>query len=166
VGQLTLQREADLVVPGLVLGTPVADYAEEFWRASRAARGYARHWLDDTVAALEGGAADPYGIARADQAWRLEMGAETEVSTAYNSQRERALQQFAWERPDVAVRYVRVWDSALEKNTCEVCAGAHGSWVPLGEDFPEGTPGQVHVRCQCSDHIEELDWVDPVMRAA
>lgn len=165
-GFRSLQAEFALFEPGLRLTRPQWDGSLEVFRAQRAARGYSRHWLDDVAKGSQAGAKDPRAFATQQQAWRLELGAQTEVAAAFNVERERTLNLLAAERPEIAALYVRVWDSALGKNTCEVCSSAHGSWVPVGESFPEGTPGQVHNRCNCEDHVEPRDWADALMRAA
>ena len=165
-GYASLKRELELFEPSSVLRRPLDDIAYETWRAQRAARGYQRYWLKSWNEANSAAEADPFAVATSEQNWRLALGAETEVAAAFNEAREQSMGEWAAANPELALQYVRVWDSALEKNTCDVCAGAHGSWVPLGEDFPEGTPGQVHNRCQCTDHVEPIDWVDAWGRAA
>jgi hypothetical protein len=61
---------------------------------------------------------------------------------------------------------VKQWDATLDKRTCTTCEHAHGVWIPVGQDFPEGEPGAVHPRCRCVSTFLPADWVDADMRWA
>jgi Phage Mu protein F like protein len=125
-------------------------------RARDAASGYSGAWLDSATDALADGEPDPYGFATRAQRWRLEMGATTESSEAYNLARDRSLQQLSLLNPTANEELVKIWDATLDKQTCPVCGEASGTIVGLRESFPQGVPGHVHPRCRCVEEIIPL----------
>ena len=144
----------------------VAD-AVDLNHAIRAARGYHDGWLAKAETELAAGTVKPFDAATRAQQWRLRVAAKTENAHAFAAERNAALRNFATTKPTQATQLVKVWDSVLDpERTCYICSGAHGTWVPLDEDFPEGTPGGVHPNCQCTVQILTIDMVSPMLAAA
>lgn len=137
---------------GLVPETD-ARQAYDSWRARRAARGYAEHWLADAELV---GADEAVTV----QSWRLGMGAATESADAWAAEREAALDRFAAEQPWAAAQFYRVWDATMDRRTCQICSHAHGSIVRIDEQFPDGRPGGVHPNCRCTEQILTADEAD------
>lgn len=95
-------------------------------------------------------------VAKAE-AYRTNMVAATEVSRAFNEEREDAFQVLAEEvDPKAEEQPWREWDATLDKRTCEICDRADGSMVRVGSKFRAGTPGKVHPNCRC---LEQLVWM-------
>lgn len=166
-GATRLAGELELLYPGTGELIRLSRFAalEDLRFAQRAARGYVIHWRR-SLAVATGMELEAIAAATAAQDSRLALGAVTETATAFNVERSQALKQFAREQPVLAETLVKVWDSALEKNTCDVCERAHGTWVYLDQDFPLGEPGDVHPRCRCTEQVIPVDWVDADQRAA
>lgn len=112
-------------------------------RAGTAAESYRKQWL----AKIDSGATPKEASLATDHA--IERTAITEASSAYNTGRLAYLEEA------IGVELYRVWDSAFDKLTCELCAGADGTTVGINESFPLGEPGDVHPRCMCSWHLIE-----------
>jgi hypothetical protein len=149
-----LEAELGLLAPGIRVPGLSRELAYEIDRARLAAGGYAEHWLDDVIDAIDHDLARPFDVATRQQVWRLEMGGTTESAEAFNAERERALLQVARENP--GVQLAKVWDAELDKRTCRTCTEAHGTVVLLHEAFPHGVPGHVHPRCRCIEQILPL----------
>lgn len=133
---------ASVGVPLAVARSEARQLIRDSWRADSAASSYARQWLAKTGDATHREAA-------AATSYALERTAITEASDAYNSGRLAYLDEV------VGVDLLRVWDSAFDKNTCDLCSSADGTTVGINESFPLGEPGSVHPRCMCSWHIVE-----------
>jgi hypothetical protein len=132
--------------------TPARPYDEEdLWKARRAARGYATNWADDAVEMGKEAATKA-------QEWRLELGAATESSDAFATERERVIQEFAEAYPEANL--FKVWDATLDDRMCRFCGAMHGTIVRIDEDFPGGIPGKVHPKCYCTEQILTYDEVD------
>ncbi len=54
------------------------------------------------------------------------------------------------------------WNADLDRRTCPICEGAHGTIRPVGVSFPEGEPGAVHPRCRCMEFWFSLALLLPV----
>jgi hypothetical protein len=83
--------------------------------------------------------------------------AATETAQAFNLERDRAARQVAAEQ---GVVLWKVWDSVLDRRTCQTCEQMHGRAVPASEDFSEGRPGGVHPLCRCTESILTVDQID------
>ena len=160
-GYRRLQAELDLLEPGAgaLLVKPRPELLRESERAYLRARSYGRIWSRDVEQARERGVLNPYRWAHEQRAARLRVVARSEASEAFTDAQTRVARQAAFEHPELAAMFVKVWDATLDKRTCPICERAHGSWVRLDEDFPEGEPGSVHDNCHCSWHTEPIDWV-------
>lgn len=142
-----------LEAPDLPIIRPSPDVEYETRRAQRAARGWFNGYREAAEQAAAEGADNIARAAAQANAWRVELAATTEVAEAFNVARERALAETLWQHPSLAYELFKVWDATLDKRTCEVCGGAHGTIVRIGEPFPDGVPGQVHPRCRCQEHL-------------
>jgi Phage Mu protein F like protein len=149
-----------LVTEAAALGVAVPPaqipWGLEVRRAEAAARGLAdglrRHL---TLAAIE--EADALAIDAVRWASsRAELTAATEAAHAFNEARDIAIGRIGRADPGL---WFKQWDATLDRRTCDVCAHAHGTIVLADEDFPDGTPGQVHPRCRCVEHLLRRDEV-------
>lgn len=115
-----VQEAAALGVTASGEGAALAEFARDWRRAEKVARGYRR------VEPTEG---------------QLERIAVSESSEAFSSGRTRFARSF--HSPDL----IRVWDS--ERDACPICFAANGTMVGIHENFPLGEPGDVHPWCRC-----------------
>jgi murein DD-endopeptidase MepM/ murein hydrolase activator NlpD len=120
------------------LARSLSEFSRDWIRANRVSESYARQWLKKSVE-LDGNRAASLATRSA-----LERIAVTESSEAFSSGRTAVALEARSE-----TQLMRVWDSTLDKRTCEVCEGADGTIVGVAEDFPEGEPGGVHAHCRC-----------------
>lgn len=125
--------------------------------AARAARGYERDWKKAVAKDRRDGSRntrDARRQATRKMRHRVIMTSATESSEAYNHQRKETLDTAA-ERygNDFARDFVRVWDATLDRRTCDICRGAHGTWVEMNGYFFQGVPGSVHPLCRCVEQI-------------
>ena len=79
-----------------------------------------------------------------DLEWAATRTATTETMQAFNDQSREAFDALF----SRGVHCVRIWNSALEVNTCEVCLGLHGEQADALGNFPQGDP-PTHPRCLC-----------------
>lgn len=155
---------AGLVAEGASVGIDIVpaslDGRYEAWRAHRAVQGYLNGWRRAADLAAADGVSDVTGAAFAANGWRVDLTATTEVAEAYNTARDRALDETLWRSPAIAGQLFKVWDATLDKRTCGTCEHAHGTIVLADEDFPDGVPGRVHPRCRCIEHLLRRDEID------
>lgn len=91
---------------------------------------------------------------------RAERTADTEVSTAFNSEQSEGLKAAMAADEELAAKIVeaklgRRWDCLI--NACGDCSSLDGTIVGIDEDFPGGAePGWNHVRCRCSSSIVSM----------
>jgi hypothetical protein len=99
------------------------------------------------------------------EVFRAEMIGSTEVATAMSAGRATVYKAALpiLKGSDANLEAFKVWCSALEKNTCDRCARAHGEIRPIAEAFSLGQPGGVHPRCLCWD---DVIWVPRRMALA
>lgn len=121
-------------------------------RATKVASRYAADWLAEARA---------NGIRSASEAMskRLERIAVSESSGAYNGGRHALFKRL----PKRRVRLFKVWDAKLDAATCEICAAADGDIVGIAERFRQGTPGDVHPWCRCTDQLLRSEEVGDEM---
>ena len=133
-------------------------------RSRVAADGYADRWLRLVREEQAAGTLNPYDAAFKRAAPRLELGAVTENSEAFNRARQDAIRRISHTRTDVDL--VRVWNAVLDKRTCERCSRNDGKWIEAAASFPEGEPGSIHNRCRCTDELMPRHWVSNLDVAA
>lgn len=168
-GLRRLLTELSAWLPGLGLGVleDVQVTPLDRLRARQTATGFVNGVTKDAIAAQQSGKPGAVELALDNRARGLRSRAATQASEAFSAERSEALKEFAYRHPAEAETLIKVWDSVLDHDrTCETCAGAHGSWVYLHEDFPEGEPGGVHANCLCSVRIDSIEYANPLMRAA
>lgn len=145
---------------GLGISPITIEWGHEVQRAEQAARGLVtglqRHVRLAALDDIEAAAADAARWATT----RAELTAATEASEAWNAAREQAIRDAIRREPALRLEFFKVWDSELDKRTCDICAHAHGTIVLADEDFPDGTPGHVHPRCRCTEHLLRRDEID------
>lgn len=128
-------------------------------RAARAAGGFTDDWLGRVRRAIAEQTGGPtrsvFRGAERKSAWKLESAASTEVSEAWNDQHR--LDAVALAR-EPGVELWKVWDAMLD--ACPICELADGTAVRVYEDFPQGTPGAVHLRCRCQETLLPIDLID------
>ena len=78
---------------------------------------------------------------------RLATTAATEVSRAFNDERERAARELA-ETPE-GESYVKVWSAMLDRRTCRHCRECDGEVRELAERFSHRIPAHPNCRCIC-----------------
>lgn len=137
-----------------------ASEALDAMRARRAAEAAAGRWAR-VASAGEAANASVYRQASAKTDWVLRSAAGTENSTAFSAERRSALFDVS-----SRVELWKVWDATLDKRTCLVCSGAHGTVVRVGESFPMGRPGDVHNLCRCIETVVPVELTEPVKRRA
>lgn len=79
---------------------------------------------------------------------RLAQIAVTENANAYNLEHRNAVIDTA-----DGLGLVEVWDSELDKRTCEVCMSLDGSLAIDGSFDGGQIPGAVHPWCRCTSHF-------------
>lgn len=123
----------------------VARMAQDAARARHFASRYTRLWL---------GQAEANGVTVANAATdgRLSMIGSSEAAGSFNEGRRRLLET-------TTTHLMRMWDSAMEKRTCNRCREADGTMVGYRESFPLGEPGSVHPRCLCTWHLLTVDEI-------
>lgn len=156
----TLLEELEAIAPGIAqLAGPRRDDTQ---RALRTATAFATRWRKQADEAV---AEDklPHGRA-ARSATRhvqshIELVAATEVADAFNDERIETLRhapEIVTETNPLVVLF-KVWDAAMDRRTCRVCANLHGTIRPLIMDFPTRMPA--HPRCRCVTTILALPAV-------
>lgn len=147
-------RAAGVPVPTIV--APGA--AEEIARASAAARGAAETWAGHAAdAAAEGAtASEATAAARERSLWKVRQISVTETAESYSLEVDR----IAGEVNRVHRVLWKIWDAVLDRRTCPVCGGAHGTAVPADQRFPQGEPGAVHPFCRCQTVLVTREQVD------
>jgi hypothetical protein len=133
------------------------DAMRDVARARRISDRFAR----DVVRRAEARGTDA-GLRLAEQ--RLRLIGVSESAEAFSHERDRIIRET--QRAGTRVRLYKAWDATLDKHTCEVCERAHGSVVPIDEEFPEGRPGGVHPFCRCVETILREDEIVDFQRAA
>lgn len=129
-----------------LVGSPLS-WGDEVRRAERAAHGLATGLQRHVELARATGVEDLVD----DAAGWLHRRSELTAAT------EEALEATIEAHPELAEQLFKQWDAELDEGTCDVCGYAHGTIVLATEDFPEGTPGHVHPRCRCQEHLLTLD---------
>lgn len=128
-------------------------------RAARAAGGFADGWLGKVRRAITEQAGGPtrtvFNGAARSQVWRLDSAATTEVAEAWNDQHRLDAKALA---AVPGVELWKVWDAMLD--ACPVCALADGTAVRAYEDFPQGIPGAVHIRCRCQETLLPIEMIE------
>ena len=158
---------AELAAAGVVAGelkSKGSKREDEAWAAT-AAESASVAWRSAALALAAKASREEKSAANAiertrDRALSLaDRAARTETARAYSEEHVRALRAAADADSDLRdrlkkARVVRVWESALEKNTCERCEDHDGERVGVDEDFSGGDePGQVHPHCLCSSYL-------------
>jgi hypothetical protein len=140
----------ELGIPGRDIET-ADSLAADKRRARQTAAAFAGYWLASARKSLDVAGSERAAIGEANgaQLFRLRMDATTEASTAYTAERSAVARAIVPLTKHLAVVPWKVWCSALEKETCDQCAGAHGEMVVMSDDFKLGEPGDVHPRCLC-----------------
>lgn len=135
--------------------------AYEIARATAVANSAAELWETKRSQAMADGLSDAAAVTEAAEgsAWKATQIATTEVAETWSHEAARVAAAASRQ----GVKLWKVWDSALDRRTCSVCAGAHGTAVPAGTPFPEGEPGAVHPSCRCQTIIISREQVDPVV---
>lgn len=143
-----LQRtEAQLLTLGISepvnIGAIQAAAAERAALASeRAAHGVTNRWL---ASQLDEGS--KFILER-----EAERIAVSEAVDAFALARDEYLQQL----PDKTLDgLVKVWQSAGDKSTCEICKSLEGETVPVRDQFSRGDP-PVHGSCRCSYYVDTI----------
>jgi len=90
-------------------------------------------------------------VAAKDLEWAATRTATTETLQAFNDQSREAFDALF----SRGVQLVRIWNSALEINTCRLCMGLHGEHADALGEFPQGDP-QLHSNCLCWVSVELL----------
>ncbi len=117
-------------------------------QAARIAKAYAKDWV------AEARLTSPTEATR-KFSYRLRRIATTDSAKAYNEARTETFKRV----PRKRVRLLRVWDSELDKQTCDVCAHADGTIVGVNQRFPLGEPGGLHPNCRCGFSLLRSDEV-------
>ena len=86
-----------------------------------------------------------------DLEWAATRTATTETMQAFNDQSREAFDALFSQ----GFQLVRVWNSALEINTCQLCMSLHGKHADALGEFPHGDP-QLHSQCACWVSVELL----------
>ena len=135
---------------------PGAIAQQDSERATAAVAGAVAIWATARDAAVASGATIDEAVAEAARRsmWKASQLAVTEVSDTWAGERERFFSAGRWRG------LWKIWDAVLDRSTCSVCSGMHGTAVPVGESFPPGEPGQVHPGCRCSAIVVGEHQVD------
>ena len=135
--------------------------AREIERARAAAMGAADNWGSHYADAIAAGATHEEAVeaARAASQWKVRQLSITETAEVWSDETARVA--------DAASRHGtvlwKVWDAVLDRRTCPVCGGAHGTAVLATERFPDGEPGAVHPFCRCQTILLTREQLDPVV---
>jgi SPP1 gp7 family putative phage head morphogenesis protein len=140
-GHTRIEAEASSmgIVLTAALAAPIARLATDYARARLYAERYASAWRF----AAQGD--NPIAAANDATNARLDTLGLTEGAGAFNEAR--------LERVRFQPKLYRMWDAVNDARTCSRCRSAHGTIVRVDDPFPDGEPGSVHPRCQCTWHI-------------
>lgn len=79
----------------------------------------------------------------------VDVIARTESAAAFNAERDEVLRRSVdmIQRSRGKLLLFKTWDADLDKRTCSVCEGLHGTTVAINESFPIAMPA--HPNCRC-----------------